>query len=241
VGTIVDDIGGVENAAGGNCSRANPLRRSFAPLQRGTRARADFNRWSRTSDLKNRLALNASRGSCGVETEHGARIGRCLALAGCLLTLFGRPAQIGVTHFDDRSVGVVLLLPSRALTPSPHGSLSGDRRTAQRAVERSRPFSSGRTEEAHADAVIALRSRSIPGAISKAPRGGAATRRRSDRFASISRRPNRCNLLCTTCPRTYEELEPPADISWELFTSIVDQIPKPGARRSCTASGNRCW
>ena len=37
---------------------------------------------------------------------------------------------------------------------------------------------------------------------------------------------NRCNLLCTTCPRTYEELEPPADMSWALFTSIVDQIPR---------------
>jgi MoaA/NifB/PqqE/SkfB family radical SAM enzyme len=36
---------------------------------------------------------------------------------------------------------------------------------------------------------------------------------------------NRCNLLCTTCPRTYEELEPPADMSWGLFTSIVDQAP----------------
>lgn len=36
---------------------------------------------------------------------------------------------------------------------------------------------------------------------------------------------NRCNLLCTTCPRTYEELEPPADMSWTLFTSIVDQLP----------------
>src|SRR5918995_2946480 len=36
---------------------------------------------------------------------------------------------------------------------------------------------------------------------------------------------NRCNLLCTTCPRTYEELEPPADMSWSLFTSIVDQMP----------------
>jgi len=36
---------------------------------------------------------------------------------------------------------------------------------------------------------------------------------------------NRCNLLCTTCPRTYEELEPPADMSWELFASIVDQAP----------------
>jgi MoaA/NifB/PqqE/SkfB family radical SAM enzyme len=37
---------------------------------------------------------------------------------------------------------------------------------------------------------------------------------------------NRCNLLCTTCPRTYEELEPASDMSWELFTSIVDQFPK---------------
>ena len=39
---------------------------------------------------------------------------------------------------------------------------------------------------------------------------------------------NRCNLLCTTCPRTYAELEPPADMSWELFTSIVDQVPGLG-------------
>ena len=37
---------------------------------------------------------------------------------------------------------------------------------------------------------------------------------------------NRCNLLCTTCPRTYEELEPPADMSWELFTSIANQLPR---------------
>ncbi len=37
---------------------------------------------------------------------------------------------------------------------------------------------------------------------------------------------NRCNLLCTTCPRTYAELEPPADMSWELFTSIIDQLPE---------------
>jgi len=37
---------------------------------------------------------------------------------------------------------------------------------------------------------------------------------------------NRCNLPCTTCPRTFEELEPPADMSWELFTRIVDQYPK---------------
>ena len=37
---------------------------------------------------------------------------------------------------------------------------------------------------------------------------------------------NRCNLLCTTCPRTFETLEPAADMSWELFTSIVDQYSK---------------
>jgi MoaA/NifB/PqqE/SkfB family radical SAM enzyme len=37
---------------------------------------------------------------------------------------------------------------------------------------------------------------------------------------------NRCNLLCTTCPRTFEELEPPADMNWDLFTSIVDQFPR---------------
>jgi MoaA/NifB/PqqE/SkfB family radical SAM enzyme len=36
---------------------------------------------------------------------------------------------------------------------------------------------------------------------------------------------NRCNLLCTTCPRTFETLEPPGDMSWELFTAIVDQFP----------------
>jgi MoaA/NifB/PqqE/SkfB family radical SAM enzyme len=36
---------------------------------------------------------------------------------------------------------------------------------------------------------------------------------------------NRCNLLCETCPRTFETLEPPADMSWELFTKIVDQVP----------------
>jgi MoaA/NifB/PqqE/SkfB family radical SAM enzyme len=37
---------------------------------------------------------------------------------------------------------------------------------------------------------------------------------------------NRCNLLCTTCPRTFEALESPADMSWELFTVIVDQFPR---------------
>jgi len=36
---------------------------------------------------------------------------------------------------------------------------------------------------------------------------------------------NRCNLLCETCPRTFEALEPPADMSLDMFRSIVDQVP----------------
>ncbi len=36
---------------------------------------------------------------------------------------------------------------------------------------------------------------------------------------------NRCNLLCETCPRTFEALEAPADMSWDLFTKIIDQVP----------------
>ncbi len=37
---------------------------------------------------------------------------------------------------------------------------------------------------------------------------------------------NRCNLLCETCPRTFETLEPPADMSYELFRRIIDQVPR---------------
>ncbi len=40
---------------------------------------------------------------------------------------------------------------------------------------------------------------------------------------------NRCNLLCETCPRTFEDLEPPMDMSMDLFRKIVDQVP--GVRR----------
>ncbi len=36
---------------------------------------------------------------------------------------------------------------------------------------------------------------------------------------------NRCNLLCVTCPRTYEQLEPEADMPWDMFTSLIDQYP----------------
>src|SRR5204863_7003162 len=70
-----------------------------------------------------------------------------------------------------------------------------------------------------------LRSRSTPGAIFESAeerRGNHAAQRPVCIYLETT---NRCNLLCTTCPRTYEELEPPADMSWELFTSIVDQVP----------------
>src|SRR5437667_12348305 len=35
----------------------------------------------------------------------------------------------------------------------------------------------------------------------------------------------RCNLPCTTCPRTFEYLEPPADMRCNLFTSILSPPP----------------
>src|SRR5687767_13867940 len=36
---------------------------------------------------------------------------------------------------------------------------------------------------------------------------------------------NRCNSLCTTCPRTFFPMESPADMSFERFKEIVDQVP----------------
>jgi MoaA/NifB/PqqE/SkfB family radical SAM enzyme len=36
---------------------------------------------------------------------------------------------------------------------------------------------------------------------------------------------NRCNLLCETCPRTFETLEPPADMTLDMVRGIVDQVP----------------
>src|SRR5438105_2029485 len=36
---------------------------------------------------------------------------------------------------------------------------------------------------------------------------------------------NRCNLLCQTCPRTFASVERPADLSFEQFNRIVDQVP----------------
>ena len=52
---------------------------------------------------------------------------------------------------------------------------------------------------------------------------------------------NRCNLLCTTCPRTYEELEPPADMSWDLFTAHRRPAARTSSARCCMASASRCW
>jgi MoaA/NifB/PqqE/SkfB family radical SAM enzyme len=56
--------------------------------------------------------------------------------------------------------------------------------------------------------------------------GARATAAEQDPVCVYLETTNRCNLLCTTCPRTYEELEPPADMSWYLFRRIVDQLPR---------------
>ena len=56
------------------------------------------------------------------------------------------------------------------------------------------------------------------------PEEELAARVTSDPVCLYLETTNRCNLLCTTCPRTYEQLEPEADMSWELFTSIVSQF-----------------
>jgi radical SAM protein with 4Fe4S-binding SPASM domain len=36
---------------------------------------------------------------------------------------------------------------------------------------------------------------------------------------------NRCNEFCTTCPRTFFQREPPADLDCARFISILDQFP----------------
>jgi radical SAM protein with 4Fe4S-binding SPASM domain len=36
---------------------------------------------------------------------------------------------------------------------------------------------------------------------------------------------NRCNSHCQTCPRTFEALEPPRDLTLGEFRSLVDQVP----------------
>ncbi len=40
---------------------------------------------------------------------------------------------------------------------------------------------------------------------------------------------NRCNEFCTTCPRTFFQREPPADLDFPRFVGILDQFP--GVRR----------
>ena len=38
---------------------------------------------------------------------------------------------------------------------------------------------------------------------------------------------NRCNLLCTTCPRTFEELEPEKDMSWGSYSPASSSTSTP--------------
>ena len=37
---------------------------------------------------------------------------------------------------------------------------------------------------------------------------------------------NHCNLLCETCPRTFNTYEEPQTLSWENFLRIIEQFPK---------------
>ena len=36
---------------------------------------------------------------------------------------------------------------------------------------------------------------------------------------------NRCNELCQTCPRTFVQREPEADLDLERFRRVLDQFP----------------
>jgi radical SAM protein with 4Fe4S-binding SPASM domain len=36
---------------------------------------------------------------------------------------------------------------------------------------------------------------------------------------------NRCNLLCQTCPRTFDTLEKPADLTFERLRGLAEQLP----------------
>ena len=50
---------------------------------------------------------------------------------------------------------------------------------------------------------------------------------------------NRCNLLCTTCPRTFEALEPPADMSLGAVHRVSSTSFRGSRASSCTASASR--
>jgi radical SAM protein with 4Fe4S-binding SPASM domain len=65
--------------------------------------------------------------------------------------------------------------------------------------------------------------------------GGSRTLRRSSAPPQVGVRPtpievyieptNRCNELCLTCPRTFFQREPEADLTYEGFLRILDQFP----------------
>jgi MoaA/NifB/PqqE/SkfB family radical SAM enzyme len=75
------------------------------------------------------------------------------------------------------------------------------------------------------DPVPAARTDVDPRRYHEAAAGDATIRAERPPVCLYLETTNRCNLLCTTCPRTYVELEPPADMSFSLFTKIVDQVP----------------
>src|SRR3981081_1255382 len=82
-----------------------------------------------------------------------------------------------------------------------------------------------RTRGRHMDALSAVKPAADPRRYFESASAGSREAAGHAPVCIYLETTNRCNLLCTTCPRTYVELEPPADMSWELFTSIVDQVP----------------
>ncbi len=58
--------------------------------------------------------------------------------------------------------------------------------------------------------------------IDPATRGAVAEARPRNIFIEVT---NHCNLLCETCPRTFNTYEEPKTLAWETFLRIVEQFP----------------
>lgn len=60
-------------------------------------------------------------------------------------------------------------------------------------------------------------------AVDAATRGAIAAASPRNIFIEVT---NHCNLLCETCPRTFNTYEEPKTLSWENFLRIVEQFPE---------------
>lgn len=60
-------------------------------------------------------------------------------------------------------------------------------------------------------------------AIDPSTRGAVATVQPRNVFIEVT---NHCNLLCETCPRTFNTYEQPKTLAWDDFLRIVEQFPE---------------